>query len=295
MPPATAPSRPAAEVLPSPAPYPSYPNTAPTPRYESDKATHLQQAAKHLRAAGMNDMADQIEKLALIEEKRAQIKKLQAELDQLDQETPREQTVTVHVKVLEVAVGKLRQLGIDFGTTQTFLGQIGPTAYIDPLVSALRDNGFVRVLAEPTLVTVSGRPASIQCGGEFPIVVPQGEGKSSVDYMEFGTRLDCVATVLKSGRVRLELRPRISSLDTSRSVQWGDTSVPAIRSQGIDTALEVEPGQTAVLSGLEAQRTSSDGDSKGSTETTLMIVTATVELGQPAPQAKKTSKSPNRY
>jgi Flp pilus assembly secretin CpaC len=36
---------------------------------------------------------------------------------------------------------------------------------------------LAKVLAEPTLVMVSGRPASFRSGGNMPIVVPQSDAK----------------------------------------------------------------------------------------------------------------------
>ncbi len=55
-------------------------------------------------------------------------------------------------------------------------------------LEALRQYNMVKVLAEPNLVTMSGRPASFSSGGEFPILVPQALGTVSVEYREFGIK-----------------------------------------------------------------------------------------------------------
>jgi len=96
-------------------------------------------------------------------------------------------------------------------------------------IDALRQYNLVKVLAEPTLVTVSGRPASFNSGGEFPIPIPQGLGTTSIQFREFGTRVDFVPIVLGNGHVRLEVRPSVSELDYSRSVTLNGTTVPGIR------------------------------------------------------------------
>ena len=68
-------------------------------------------------------------------------------------------------------------------------------AYID----ALRRYDLIKVMAEPNLVAISGRPASFNSGGEFPIIVPQSLGTVSIQYREFGTRVDFVPIVLGNG------------------------------------------------------------------------------------------------
>lgn len=121
-------------------------------------------------------------------------------------------------------------------------------------VAELEKAGALIVLAEPTLATVSGRPASLHVGGEFPIPVPQSNGSSTIEFREFGTRLDLVPVVLGHGRIRLELRPRISELDFDRSIVVDGIKVPGLRTRFVDTAVEMSVGQTLVLAGLVQQR-----------------------------------------
>ena len=117
-------------------------------------------------------------------------------------------------------------------------------------IEALRQYDLVKVLAEPTLVTVSGRAASFNSGGEFPIVVPQSLGTVSIEYREVGTRVDFVPLVLGNGNVRLEVRPSISEIDPARSVTINNITVPGLRTRWVDTAVEMRAGQTLALAGL---------------------------------------------
>jgi pilus assembly protein CpaC len=112
----------------------------------------------------------------------------------------------------------------------------------------------VQVLAAPTLVTVSGRPASFNVGGEFPILIPSGLGTVSVQFREFGTRVDFVPIVLGNGNIRLESRPSVSEIDNARGVTIGTTTVPGLRTRWVDTAVEMRAGQTLALAGLIQQR-----------------------------------------
>jgi pilus assembly protein CpaC len=252
-----------------------------------------------LTAAGKLELARRVTKEALLESKLEQIRRLQAEVDQLRATTATDQTVTLHVKIMELQVTKMRELGFDFHTAEGIgFEQITGDTLVDlgalnGLIEALRKHDLVKVLAEPTLVTVSGRPATFQSGGEFPIVVPQNLGNQAVEYRQFGTRLDCVAEVLDSGRIRLELRPTVSEIDTSRSVMIQQMSVPGLRTRCVDTAVEMEAGETLVLSGMRQTRAKRAGDSDGIEETAL-LVSVTANLGGPFMQTGKKVASKRR-
>ncbi|MBP89672.1 MAG: histidine kinase [Planctomycetaceae bacterium] len=190
------------------------------------------------------------------------------------------QQVLLHVKLMEVSRTKLRSMGFDWAnfngndaivqnvaglvdsytlnpnSLQSNFGENIAFGIVDDnnaflgLLEALRKYNLVKVLAEPTLVTISGRPASFSSGGEFPILVPQGFSNLSIEYREFGTRVDFVPIVLGNGRVRLEVRPVVSEIDSARSVSIGTNSVPGLRTRWVDTAVEMKVGQTLALAGL---------------------------------------------
>jgi pilus assembly protein CpaC len=186
-------------------------------------------------------------------------------------------TVQLETQILEVSRTKLRELGVDWafangddfvsqtvsglinatGTTfsgtgqETFkLGVIENSTSFFAGVRALRRNNLVKVLAEPKLVAVDGRPASFNSGGEIPIIIPAGLGQVAVQFREFGTRLDYVAKVLGNGRIWLEVRPYVSEVDPSRSVSLSGVSVPGFRSRYLETGVELGAGQTLALAGL---------------------------------------------
>jgi pilus assembly protein CpaC len=125
------------------------------------------------------------------------------------------------------------------------------------LLRLLRRNNLAKVMADPTVVAIDGRPASFNSGGEFPIIVPAGLGQVAIEFREFGTRLDFVAKVRGDSRIWLEVRPTISEIDPGRSVLINGTSVPGIRSRFVDTAVEMKAGQTLALAGLLQIRTES--------------------------------------
>ncbi len=122
-------------------------------------------------------------------------------------------------------------------------------------IDALQQNNIAKILAEPNIVAVSGRPASFNVGGEIPILIPQGLGNIAIEYKPYGTQIDFLPIVLGNGKIRLEVRPRISELDDSRAVLVNDLNIPALTVRQVDTAVEMNAGQTFAIAGLIQQRT----------------------------------------
>lgn len=123
------------------------------------------------------------------------------------------------------------------------------------VLSLLEGKGLARVLAEPSLVASSGQTASFLAGGEFPIPVSQGGGSGSaaaitIEYKEFGVRLNLTPTVLSRDRIALKVAPEVSELDYSAGIQIGGVSVPALNVRRTDTTVELGDGETFVISGL---------------------------------------------
>jgi pilus assembly protein CpaC len=193
------------------------------------------------------------------------------------------QQVILKVKVMEVSRSKLRKMGADFavfgsdtffvssvsdiiqstsGTAQAVtvgektidFGVVGNDATFFGFLDALEQNNVSKVLADPTLVTLSGRPASFLVGGQLPVLVPAGLGQVSIEYKDFGTQVDFVPIVLGNGRIRLEVRPRLSEIDDSRSVTVNGFVVPALKVRQVDTGVEMNAGQTLALAGLIQER-----------------------------------------
>jgi pilus assembly protein CpaC len=121
------------------------------------------------------------------------------------------------------------------------------------MVRALQSKGMFQSLAEPNLVAESGKEASFLAGGEFPIPIAQGSGAGlaiSVMFKEFGVRLNFTPTVTADKRVRLKVRPEVSTLDFANAVQLQGFRIPALSTRRTETELELESGQTFAIAGL---------------------------------------------
>jgi pilus assembly protein CpaC len=117
-------------------------------------------------------------------------------------------------------------------------------------LQALRDDNVVKLLAEPKVVTMSGRPASFLSGGEQAIPVPAGLGQVGVQFEEFGTRLNFLPIVLANGKIHLEVEPEVSNLNPAFGTSISGTVVPGRDTQRVHTTVELEDGQTFAIGGL---------------------------------------------
>lgn len=124
-----------------------------------------------------------------------------------------------------------------------------PRVQMQVFVRALRENGLLQVLAEPNLVTLSGQAASFLAGGEFPIPVPQDENVT-IEFREFGVKLNFTPTVLSDDLIRLQVAPEVSEPDYSNAVQVGGFVVPGLVQRKVETVVELGPGQTFAIGGL---------------------------------------------
>jgi pilus assembly protein CpaC len=121
---------------------------------------------------------------------------------------------------------------------------------IRALIDALNQEGLLTVLAEPNLVALSGQTASFLAGGEFPIPVSQTNGAISVEFKQFGVKLDFTPTVLDDRRISLKVRPEVSQIDTTASVTTGGITVPGLSVRRADTTVELGSGQSFAIGGL---------------------------------------------
>jgi pilus assembly protein CpaC len=120
------------------------------------------------------------------------------------------------------------------------------TGFID----ALKQDGLVKVLAEPTLIALSGQGASFLAGGEFPVPVPQGLGTVAIEYKPFGVGLKFTPTVLDDKKINIKVAPEVSELDFSNVVQLEGFAVPGLSTRKAETVVELADGQSFAIAGL---------------------------------------------
>ena len=117
-------------------------------------------------------------------------------------------------------------------------------------VDALKQDGLVKVLAEPTLIALSGRTAKFLAGGEFPVPVPQGLGTVAIEYKPFGVGLSFTPTVLSKDKIRINVAPEVSELDFSIALPIQGFLVPGLSTRKASTVVELADGQSFAIAGL---------------------------------------------
>ncbi len=138
-------------------------------------------------------------------------------------------------------------------TGRTTLSFGFPRAQMQVFVQALRENGLLRVLAEPNLVAINGQEASFLAGGEIPIPIAT-EDRIKIEFKEFGVRLNFTPVVLTEDRIRLHVAPEVSEPDYSNSVTIGGISIPGFATRRVETVVEIGSGQTFAIGGLLSER-----------------------------------------
>jgi pilus assembly protein CpaC len=244
---------------------------------------------------------------------------------------PADPQILLKVRFMSIDRSKALQLGINLtasglGNTVSSLstGQFGAGANVSAVyttgltsfgatIEALESKGVVETLAEPNVMAVNGHEASFLAGGEYPYPMAQasgtGVGTISIEFKEYGIRLNFIPTVSPRGTIRLQVAPEVSALDFTNAVEIAGFEVPAITTRRMKTEVELGDGQAFVIGGLlENEETSAfqkipflgdipilgkffQSESKKRTNTELMVVVtpeivAPIEAGSPTPDLK---------
>lgn len=136
------------------------------------------------------------------------------------------------------------------GTNSLFGAYKGSSIDINGLIDALNNEGFVTVLAQPNLTSVSGKPATFLAGGEFPIIVPSEDNRFSVEFKQFGVSLGFTPTILSKDRISLYVNPEVSQLSSAGAVAISGFSIPALTTRRAETTIELGDGQSFAIGGL---------------------------------------------
>jgi pilus assembly protein CpaC len=129
-----------------------------------------------------------------------------------------------------------------------------PDLNLGAAIQALEAKNLLQILAEPNLLTLSGRPASFLAGGEFPFPTLQGGGAGvgqiTIQFKEFGIRLNFLPTVTPRGTIHLLVTPEVSSLDYANGLTVSGFTIPGLDTRRVQTEIELENGQSFVIAGL---------------------------------------------
>jgi pilus assembly protein CpaC len=166
-------------------------------------------------------------------------------------------TVQLDVTIMEVDRSKMRDLGVRWSSSISpqsslpFEGtSIGPiTGVIEnllPSIDMLASSGQARVLSRPTLITKSGQPAELFVGGEIPIPVAQGNGAISIEYKEYGVKIEFEPVVDSQDNVDTKILVETSNLGGPAP----GGGAPGLITNRVSTGVFVRSGESITLGGL---------------------------------------------
>ena len=136
------------------------------------------------------------------------------------------------------------------------LGYIGAID-LATIISAMDDQRISKILAQPTLVALSGQQAEFLSGGEIPVPVPSGNGNISIEYKEYGIKLGFVPTVLGGDVIDVRVQVEVSQLDPANSTKVLAIEVPGLLARKAKSHLRIGNGMTFAMAGLLTEKTSS--------------------------------------
>jgi pilus assembly protein CpaC len=128
-----------------------------------------------------------------------------------------------------------------------------PDLDLGTTIKALQSKRMLQILAEPNVLAINGKPASFLAGGEFPFPVVQGgaaAGAVTIQFREFGIRLNFVPNITPRSTIRLQVTPEVSSLDFANALTFQGFTIPAISTRRVQTEIELESGQSFAIGGL---------------------------------------------
>ena len=188
------------------------------------------------------------------------------------------QQVMLEVKIAEVSKTLLDKLGSSVGLARSrnggtdtfsllsnFLSEGGGFAQAMRLgrttlqVDGQKDDGLVRVLAEPNIMAVSGQQASFLSGGKIFIPFARYPGAGgfttiTLEEKEFGIGIKFTPTVLGGSRVNLKMVSEVSDLAQAGnpfvSVNGVTSVLPSFTVRRADTTVQLNDGQSFVIAGL---------------------------------------------
>src|SRR5579862_888727 len=136
-----------------------------------------------------------------------------------------------------------------------------PNIHLGTAIQALQTTNLFQILAEPNLITESGKEASFLAGGEFPYPVVQSVGGGTttspaitVQFKEYGIRLSFTPVLLADGTIHLKVKPEVSTLDYSNAITISGFTLPALSTRRVESDMNLADGQTFAIAGLVDNR-----------------------------------------
>ena len=188
--------------------------------------------------------------------------------------------IRIHVKMVEFRKSALSKLGIDWSkafngptfstagdfitnslyrpaqstidgatlplSVKPFSSYFGIASTLTSTINLLASDGDAVVLSEPVLTCINGGSAKFISGGEYPIPVTGNNGNTSVEFKQYGIKMDISPRANTKDQIYTTIKAEVSEIDQATTV----LGVPGILKNETETIVNVHSGQTIVISGL---------------------------------------------
>lgn len=127
-----------------------------------------------------------------------------------------------------------------------FTSYFGIATTLTSRINLLASDGDAIVLSEPVLSCINGGSAKFISGGEYPIPVTNKNGGTSVEFKQYGIKMDISPKANSQKQIYTTIKTEVSEIDQATTVM----EVPGILINETETIVNVHSGQTIVISGL---------------------------------------------
>ena len=179
------------------------------------------------------------------------------------------QQVRLEVHIAEISKSYLETLGLDWSRSSSDINGSFRSGFVTSAtlnlilhgnklqVNAEGKNGLIKILAEPTIVALSGQEGTFLVGGK--IFTPTVGTNGTVDYVErdYGVGLKFTPTVLDGGRILLKVAPEVSELN-SVPITVGTNTLPSFKVSSASTTVQMKEGENLVIGGLLREKLTED-------------------------------------
>ncbi len=182
--------------------------------------------------------------------------------------------ILLEVKVAEVSRLLMDELGASiqyrktngtwsFGVLSNLLTQGPAEVTFNRALSVTLDgqhsDGLIKILAQPTLMALSGQEAHFLAGGKvlIPTSTPNGMGGNMVTLteQEYGVSLHFLPKALEEGQIWLTVTPEVSELNpqgvnVSSGPGLAPTILPSFTTRRASTTVQLKDGEHFIIGGL---------------------------------------------
>ena len=137
------------------------------------------------------------------------------------------------------------------GALGVTLGSLGGSANLNLRLSAAEDEGSVKIISAPKILTIDGKKATIRQGVSIPVPVVSANGVNT-QFFDADLKLEVMTNSSPDGNIKMEI-------DISKNEpDFGQTSAngaPTIQTKEAETTLLVRDGETVVIGGIYTRNT----------------------------------------